>query len=104
MEFVAVKILGPLPRITKKNQCVIMITERYEKLARAIPASITTATQVANNFFESLTIPYGITKHVLTDYGIHFSSKLFAALCTALGAKYLTRTAYRTQTNGQVER
>lgn len=104
LEFVALDLLGPLPRTNKGNQYVDVITGRYSKLTRAIPTGHVTSTNVAYIVFNDWVIPYGIPTYILTDNGTQLTSKSFATLCTHLGTKQLTTTAYHPQTNGQVER
>lgn len=103
LEFIAIEVLRPLPRTTSGNQYAIVITDRYSKVTRAIPTSKTASTHAANIFFEHWVIPYGIPKYLLTDNGPQFTSKFFAMICSLLGVKHLTTTAYHPQTKGQVE-
>jgi len=83
---------------------VIVITDRYSKLTRAIPVASITAPHVASIFVDHWVIPYGIPEQILSDNGKQFVSKFFAALCAFLGAKLTTTTAYHPQCNGQTER
>ena len=104
LEFIAMDILGPLPRSKKGNRFITVMTDRYSKLTRAVPSTKTTAPQVALIFLDNWVIPYGIPSYVLTDNGPQFTSKFFACLCAFLGSKLLNTTAYHPQTNGQAER
>lgn len=104
LEFVALDILGPLPKTKKENLYVVVMTDRYSKLTRDIPTSSITTTAVKYIFSEHWINPHGIPAFVLTDNGTLLVSKFFATLCTHLGLKQLTTTAYHPQTNGQVER
>lgn len=103
LEFVAMDILGPLPRATNRNQRVMVITDRYSKLTRAIPTWRTTATHAANVFFDHCVISHDISTFLLIDNGPQFVRKFFATICTYLGVKHLTTMAYHPKTNGQVE-
>lgn len=51
LEYVAIDILGPLPRLKAGSQFAIIMTDRYTKLTNVIPTTKMTLTQVANNFF-----------------------------------------------------
>ena len=104
LEEVAMDILGPLPKSEAGNRFVLVITDRYSKMARAIPMQDTTTKDVAQVFVEHWVYPYGIPNKLLTDNGPQFESKLFAAICQFLGVKHSTTTAYHPQTNGQTER
>lgn len=48
LEFFAVHILGSLPRTKTRNQYVVIITDRYSKLTRALPTAKPTSTQVTH--------------------------------------------------------
>ena len=104
LEYIAIDILGPLPRTKTGRQYVVVITDRYSKLTRAVPTAKITAPVVAAVVLEHWVIPYGIPNHILSDNGSQFVSKFFSALCAFLGAKLTTTTAYHPQTNGQTER
>ena len=103
-EFIGMDILGPLTRSADDSRFVLVMTDRFTKLARAIPLKSATAKVVAETFLESWIFPYGIPDIVLTDNGPNFVSKFFEHLNSLLGTKHLTTTAYHPQTNGQAER
>ena len=104
LEYVAMDILGPLPKSAKGNQYILVITDRYTKLARAIPLATTTAPVVAEAFLDYWVYPYGMPNYLLTDNGTQFVSKFFETICSYLGIKHLTTTAYHPECNGQAER
>lgn len=54
-------------------------------------------------FLDRWIVRYGVECHLLTDNVPKFVNRLFATLCGSLGLKYLTKTGYHTQTNGQTE-
>lgn len=104
LEFVAMDYLGPLPRTPQGNQYVLVITDRFSKLARALPMKTMKAEPTARAFLESWAYVYGPPQHLLTDNGSNFTSKFFQSICLAIGSKNLFTTAYHPQTNGQAER
>lgn len=104
LDFVAMDILGPLPKTSEDKQYVLTITDRYSKPTHAIPSSQATSTLIVNIFFDQWIISYGIRSFQLTDNDTKFVSKFFATLCSFLGVKHLTTTAYHPQPDGQAER
>lgn len=62
------------------------------------------ATHVTKLFLESWIIPYSMPPHDPPGDGGQFTRKLFATLCSMLGFKHMTATAYHPQNSGQVER
>ncbi|CDF32578.1 unnamed protein product [Chondrus crispus] len=104
LEFVAMGILGPLPRSTKGNQYFLVISDRFLKMTRAIPPNSITSMTVARAFVENWIYPYGPPASLLSDNGGQFASKFFQKICQIMGIRNLFTTAYHPQTNGQVER
>ena len=104
LEFVAIDILGPLPRSTKGNQYLLVISDRFSKMTRAIPLKSITSMTVARAFVENWIYPYGPPAYLLSDNSGQFASKFFQKICQIMGIRNLFTTAYHPQTNGQVER
>ena len=104
LDFVALDLLGPL--IKTKTGCtdILVITDRFSKMARVVPLKSTKAPYVADAFIEHWVIPYGLPRKLLSDNGPQFVGKFFQAMCTILGTKHLPTSAYHPQTNGQTER
>lgn len=103
LDFVAIDILRQLSKTTSKNRYVVVITDRYSKLTRAIMSSKTALAHIVNTFLDQRIIPYGIRSFILTDNRSQIVSKVFATLCGLLGVKHLTTTASCPQTNSQAE-
>lgn len=103
LEFVAIDILGPLPRSSKGHLHLLVITDRFSKLTRVVPLATITALSVANAFINHWVFAYGAPARLLSDNGSQFTAKFFQAICTKLGIKNVFTTAYHPQTNGQTE-
>lgn len=80
------------------------MTDIYSKLPRAVPPGEISSSRVANVFFDSWIVPYGILVYILTENGVQFTSKLLAALCKIRVVKNLTTTACYPQTNEHIAR
>lgn len=78
LKSVGVGILEQLSCNTKGNQYVIVEIDLFTKLTRAILEGNTTATYVADIFFESSIIPNSTSSLVLTDNGVDSTSNPFA--------------------------
>lgn len=63
LEFLALDLLGPLPTSRRGNKHVLIITDRYSKLTRAVALNSTTAPQVAEAFLDAWIMPYDIQRH-----------------------------------------
>ena len=104
MEFVGIDLLGPLPVTEDGNRYLLIITDRFSKLTRAIPLKKETANDVAEAFFDHWVAVYGIPLILLSDNGSQFRARHFQSLCSILGTKQLFTAAYHPSTNGQTER
>lgn len=80
LEFIAVDILGPLLKTLNFIPAVLVVTDRYPKLIRALPTSRKTASQIASPSINIWTVPFGIRKHILMDNRTRLVSKLFKTL------------------------
>ena len=105
LEFVAIDILGPLERSAADgSRYILVMTDRFSKLTKAVPLKKITAHKVAQAFLEHWCFNYGFPAMLLSDNGSQFTAALFKTVCTELGIRQLFTTAYHPQTNGQVER
>jgi hypothetical protein len=104
LDYVAIDILGPLPRTKKGNQYLLVIADRFSKLVRTVPLSRITAASVAWAFMEQWVYLYGPPRHLLSDNGRQFTSDFFKTCCKAMGVQHIFTSAYHPQANGQVER
>jgi hypothetical protein len=104
-EMVSIDLLGPLHETRRGNQYALVITDRFSKLSRAVPVSCdTTAPTIATAYFVHWVSHYGAPLILLSDNGPPFRAKMFKSFNMALGTHTVHTTAYRPQTNGQVER
>jgi hypothetical protein len=104
LEFVAIDILGPLPKTAHGNRFLLVISDRFSKLTRTIPMRTTTALAVEKAFCTHWVFSYGPPRYLLSDNGPQFTAKFFMEVCRELGIAKVFTTAYHPQTNGQVER
>jgi Integrase core domain/Integrase zinc binding domain len=103
-EFVAIDILGPLPKTVHGNRFLLVILDRFSKLTRTIPMRTTTSLAVSKAFCTHWCFAYGPPTFLLSDNGTQFTAKFFIELCRELGIAKVFTTAYSPQTNGQVDR
>jgi transposase InsO family protein len=104
LEFVAIDILGPLPKTVHGNRYLLVITDRFSKLTRTIPVRTTNALAVAKAFCAHWVFAYGPPKFLPSDNGPQFVAKFFLKVCRELSIAKVFTTAHSPQTDGQVER
>jgi hypothetical protein len=85
LEFVAMDILGPLPKTEHGNRFLLVISDRFSKLTRTVPLRTTTALVVSKVFCDAWVFSYGPPRYLLTDNGTQFNAKFFLAVCRELG-------------------
>lgn len=103
-KFVAMDTLGLLSKTLKGNQFVLVITDLYSKLTRAVLTCMTTVSHILSIFMNSRVTPYRFPIHEWTENGTQCISEFSKTLCAFLGTKHLENTAYHTQAKGQAER
>lgn len=99
----AMNILGLLPRMTTRNQFIIVIPDGFIKLTPALPSSRTTVWHVASILLGHWIVYYGNLTVFLIDSGLQLMRKLFETLFTFIRIKQLPTTVYYPQTSGQAE-
>jgi len=97
-------LLGPLTTSRGGHKYVLVICDRFTKLARAIPSRDATALTVSSALIDSWVSAYGIPESVLTDNGLQFDSVYYQGILGLLGIASNYTSPYHPQTNGQVER
>jgi Integrase zinc binding domain len=85
LEFVALDILGPLPKTEHGNRFLLVISDRFSKLTRTVSLRTTTALVVAKAICDAWVFSYGPPRYLLTDNGTQFNAKFFLAVCRELG-------------------
>ena len=104
LEYVAMDILGPLPRTKHGMRFILVITDRFTKLTKTVALRTITSLAVARAFCRTWVFNYGIPKILLTDNGTQFTATFFRDVCRILGIHKVFTTEYHPQTNGQAER
>ena len=104
LEQVAIDILGELIKTPRGNRFLLVMTDRYTKLTKAVALKRITADTIAQAFVTHWVFSYGAPSYVLSDNGPQFTSRFFRETCRLVGASNLFTTTYHPRTNGQVER
>lgn len=100
LEFVVIDVLCPFPKTRQGSQLIVVMTNFYSKLMRAISTSKTSSTHVADVFLDNWVVQSGISEFVLAYNGPQITSKFSTMLCIDLEVMHLTTTVYHPQTNG----
>lgn len=95
--------------LSKRDACVydaiLVVVDRYTKMARYIPTQKTaTAAQLADLFIDQIVRFFGLPQGIVSDRGSVFTSQFWADLCFVAKVKRRLSTAFHPQTDGQTER
>ena len=104
LEYIAIDILGELPRTPRGNRYLLLMMDRYSNLTGTVPLKRITAETVAQAFISNWVFVYGAPVTLLSDIGGQFTSRFFLAVSKILSIESVFTMAYHPQTNGQVER
>lgn len=104
LNFVVSDILGPFPITRAGNKSKVKMTGGYSILTRAIPSSMTSATNTTQIIIDDWITPYEMPEWLLTDSRPQFVGKIFDAASFVLETKLMVSAAYHLQTNGQTNR
>lgn len=94
LDFIAVDILGPLPRAGSGHQYGVAATDSYLNVTQKIPISKTSIPYVVTILFGSWIVPCGIASFPCTENGPQIVVKLFGKLWSDLNVTHLATTAY----------
>lgn len=84
--------LRPVLKAKIGNKYIVVMTDHYAKLTRAIEKNKTTSTDVTQIIVDHGVIPYSIKERLLTNNGSQFAENFFNFVCVALGKKPMMTT------------
>jgi hypothetical protein len=96
--------LGPLSRTEEGHKYILTCQDNLSKYIVAIPMIMQTAEEVALKFMRHVVLQYGIPGSLVTDQGTQFMGNIFKRLCKLLKVHKIITTAYRSESNGALER
>ena len=104
MERVHLDILGPFSASPSGNKLVLMMVDNFTKWLEACPLPEASAETIADKAVTEFFSRFGMPNIIHTDHGSNFTGQFFHSLCRMLEIAKTRTTAYRPQSNAQVER
>lgn len=97
--------LPPAVRRGKAYDAILVVVDRYSKMARYIACTTEIdASEMGNRLIEDVFSKLGFPRSIVSDRGTTFTSKYWATFCYYMAVKRCLSTAYHPQTDGQTER
>jgi len=98
-------LVGPLPKTSKGHNTIVVMIDKFTKLAHFAPTVITvTAPQLAEIVLCRIILQHGVPKAIISDRDPRFTGHMWEALWKMLGTHLNMSTSYHPQTDGQTER
>lgn len=91
--YVAMAILGELPKTLDGNHFALVITDRFTKLAKPVEKCEMTAFNIVDLFVDKWEIPYGSPSRLRMDSKTQFINIVILIAMRLLGTKQLITTA-----------
>lgn len=93
----ALDLFGPSPRSFSGNTSILVITDRYYKLARTIAQPSTTVPMAAKVFLSYWVLPYGIPDYLLANNGPQLVAKFSDIVWAELETTHMTTKRFNPQ-------
>uniref|UniRef100_A0AAQ4Q5H4 Gypsy retrotransposon integrase-like protein 1 n=1 Tax=Gasterosteus aculeatus aculeatus TaxID=481459 RepID=A0AAQ4Q5H4_GASAC len=91
--------------LSEGNTVVLTVVDRFSKFAHFVPLpKLPSATQTAAILVKEVFRIHGLPRDIVSDRGPQFTSAVWKAFCTAIGATASLSSGFHPQSNGQAER
>lgn len=104
LESVAAEVLRELIKPARGNQYLLIIGDRFTRLAKLVPLRSISACDVDRAFVNDSVFKYGLAKELISNNEKCYTAKLFRNVCGIRNINNLITTIYHPQTKRQVER
>jgi transposase InsO family protein len=104
-EVISMDFVGPLARTKDYYDAVLVVVDKFSKMAHFIPTSMgVTSEKTARLLISHVIRLHGIPSSIISDRDPRFTAGLWKEVFRALGVKLAMSSSYHPQTDGQTER
>jgi hypothetical protein len=104
-ETISMDFITGLPKLTKKNDAIMVVLEKLSKSTHFILVKSTCkAIDIANIFMEEIFRLHGMPKEIVSDQDTKFTSNFWKSLMVGFETKLLFNTSHHPQTDGKTKR
>ncbi|MCO5579453.1 hypothetical protein L7F22_033308 [Adiantum nelumboides] len=104
-ESISMDFITTLPRTSKGNAQILVIVDRFSKMAHFIPCKkAASAPDIASLFVQHIFRIHGLPRSIISDRDPKFTGHFWTSLFKSLGTNLLFSSAYHPQTDGQTKR
>ncbi|CAK9816796.1 Retrovirus-related Pol polyprotein from transposon 412 [Anthophora quadrimaculata] len=101
---IAMDILGPLTPTNRDNKYILSIQDVLTKYLVLIPLKTIDTATIIDELLRHYIYIFSAPKHILTDQGSNFISKLMQEFETQFQIRHIKTTAFHPESNGSLER
>jgi transposase InsO family protein len=101
---VHVDLVGPLPTSRHGMRFLFTMIDRASRWVEAVPLRAMDTATCVEAFISTWVTRFGVPALLTSDQGRQFVSAAWQRLCSELGIRHITTTAYHPQANGMIER
>lgn len=99
---ISMDFITNLDKTSKGNNSILEVVNRFSKMAHFVPCKkAIDAAKIATLFFQPIFHPHGIPCIIVSDCGVHFTSRFWNTLWKLLSCNMKLSTTIHPQTHGQ---
>lgn len=98
-EVISTDIMGPLPRSTKGNSYILVVTDYLSKFSLIFPLRKATSSAIIKNMEEHVFLLFGVPRRILTDNGSQYRGKEFRRFATKYDCSIKFNANYHPRAN-----
>ena len=104
-ETISMDFITGLSKTKKNNDSIMVVVDKLSKAAHFIPVQSTyKVVQIAHIFMQNVFKLRGLSKVIISDRDVKFTSTFWRTLFAELGTQLNFSTTYHPQKNGKIER